>query len=370
MIKKPDYILLGTVIALVVLGIFILFSISGSYSWEKFGSPYSFFLHQIIYGLLPGLILGFIAFKIPLDKLKKISFPLLILNIVLLGLVFTPVIGMSSGGAHRWLNLRVITFQPAELLKITFILYLASWISKWGSNSGSLRDKNKYQFTGFFLPFIIVLGIISFLLIKQPDISTLGIIGSTALVMYFVAATPVWQTFSLLLVAASALIILIKLAPYRLNRFLVFLNPSTDPMGIGYHIKQALIAVGSGGIIGVGLGMSRQKFGFLPQSIGDSIFAIFSEETGFIGAFILISLFAILAWRGFLTAKNSSDKFSQLLAVGITAWITIQAFINIASTIAIFPLSGIPLPFISYGGTALINELVAMGLLLNVSKRT
>jgi len=207
------------------------------------------------------------------------------------------------------------------------------------------------------------------LLIKQPDISTLGIIGSTALVMYFVASTPIWQTFSVFLIAVSGLVILIKLAPYRFNRLLVFLEPMTDPMGIGYQIKQALIAIGSGGILGVGLGMSRQKFGFLPQSIGDSIFAIFGEETGFIGAIILISLFSILAWRGFITARNSPDKFSQLLSAGITFWITIQAFINIGSTIGILPLSGIPLPFISYGGTALINELVAMGLLLNVSKQ-
>ncbi len=132
--KKPDYILLGAIIALVILGIFILFSISGSYSWEKFGSPYSFFLHQIIYGLMPGLILGFIAFKISLSFLKKIAFPLLIMNIILLGLVFVPKIGLSLGGAHRWLDLRFITLQPSELLKITFILYLATWISKWGSN--------------------------------------------------------------------------------------------------------------------------------------------------------------------------------------------------------------------------------------------
>ncbi len=192
----------------------------------------------------------------------------------------------------------------------------------------------------------------------------------TALVMYFVASTPIWQTLSICLIAAGGLFALIKIAPYRLNRLLVFLKPATDPMGIGYQIKQALIAVGSGGIIGVGLGMSRQKFGFLPQSIGDSIFAIFSEETGFIGAFILVFLFATLAWRGFKIAKNCQDKFSQLLASGITFWIILQTFINIGSTVGILPLSGIPLPFISYGGTALVNELVAMGILLNISKQT
>lgn len=369
--KKPDYVLLGTIIALVVLGLLILVSVSAAFSQQKYNSPYTIFIHQLFFGLVPGLFLGFIAYKIKISFLKKLAFPLLIINIILLGLVFAPVIGVNLLGAHRWINLRIITFQPSELLKITFILYLAAWISKWSGNNSNINSKGKkYRFGGFFLPFLIVLGIICILLIKQPDISTLGIIGMTALVMYFVASTPVWQTFSVCLIAAGGLIVLIKLAPYRLNRLLVFLKPGTDPMGIGYQVKQALIAVGSGGILGVGLGMSRQKFGFLPQSIGDSIFAIFGEETGFIGAFILISLFVMLAWRGFKIARNSQDKFTQLLASGITFWIVLQAFINIGAAVAILPLTGIPLPFTSYGGTALVNELFAMGILLNISKQT
>lgn len=163
-------------------------------------------------------------------------------------------------------------------------------------------------------------------------------------------------------------IFLMRTAPYRFNRLLVFLHPETDPMGIGFQIKQALIAVGSGGILGLGLGMSRQKFGFLPQPIGDAIFAVFTEETGFIGALILISLFLVFAWRGLKIVKNSADKFSGLLALGITSWIIIQAFVNIGSMIGILPLSGIPLPFISYGGSHILAEMIAIGLLLNISK--
>jgi cell division protein FtsW len=275
------------------------------------------------------------------------------------------------GGASRWLNLGVFTFQPSELLKLTFILYLAVWLARPSfakQNLGGSNTKNRISQT--FIPFLIVLGVIAILLILQPDISTLGVIGLSALALYFIAATPVWQTFLIVLAGIGGLIALIKYEPYRFNRLLVFLKPETDPMGIGYQIKQALIAVGSGGVMGVGLGMSHQKFGFLPQSIGDSIFAIFAEETGFVGALILISLFLIFAWRGFKIAKDSKDKFHQLLVTGITFWITLQAFINIGSMVGILPLTGIPLPFISYGGTALVNELIAMGILLNISKQT
>jgi len=369
--KKPDYILFGTILALTLFGFFILFSISGSYSHEKFGSPYSLFLHQIIYGLIPGLILGFIAFKIPLAFLKKWALPLVLGNIILLALVFAPKIGVSLGGANRWLNLGLFTFQPSELLKLTSILYLAAWLSgKNATRSDFTTSKKDLKLIGqTFIPFLIILGVIAILLILQPDISTLGVIGLSALILYFIASTPVWQTFLIVLSGIAGFIALIKFEPYRFNRLLVFLKPETDPMGIGYHMKQALIAIGSGGILGVGLGLSHQKFGFLPQSIGDSIFAIFAEETGFLGALILISLFLIFAWRGLKIAKDSKNKFNQLLVTGITFWIVLQAFINIGSLVGILPLTGIPLPFISYGGTALVNELVAMGILLNISKQ-
>lgn len=371
--NHPDYILLGAVAGLIILGIIILASVSASISKEKFGNTYYFLNHQLLFGLLPGIILAFIIFRLPIILLKKWSVALLLINLILMGMVFLPYIGFSAGGATRWLKLGSFTFQPSEFLKLTFLLYLALWLANRipQKNKSSIREiKESKEFSQTFIVFLVILGIISLLLILQPDISTLCIIIFSATLMYFVAGTPLWHVFLMFLLGIAGLISLIKIAPYRANRILVFFNPDIDPMGMAYQIKQALIAVGSGGILGLGLGMSAQKYGFLPQSMSDSIFAVFSEEAGFLGAFILISLFLVFLWRGFKIARDSQDKFSQLLAVGITSWIIVQAFANISSMIGILPLSGIPLPFVSYGGSALAIELAGVGLLLNISKNT
>lgn len=372
MAKKshPDYILFGVTVALLIVGIVIIASVSASLSQEKFGNPFYFFRHQILFGILPGLALGFLTYKIRLDLLKKWSLFLLLINLVLLAMVFLPKIGTTLGGATRWLAIGPITFQPSEFLKLTFIIYLASWLASRTPQQkfGVVQVGKKFSYA--LIAFLIVIGIVSALLIFQPDISTLGIIVLAAGIMYFLSGTPIWHSILIILIGAGGILSLIKLAPYRMRRWTVFLNPETDPIGIGYQIKQALIAVGSGGLFGLGLGMSRQKFGFLPQSMSDSIFAIFSEETGFLGSVILIFLFLIFLWRGFKIAKSSKDKFSQLLGLGITSWIILQAFINIGSMIAVLPLTGIPLPFVSYGGSALAAELIGVGVLLNISKST
>lgn len=357
---EPDYILLGMAAILVLLGLVILASVSAAISQEKFGYPAFYLLRQIIMGLLPGIILGFAAFKIPLSFFKKWSPLLLSLNILLLILVFVPKIGISAGGASRWINLGFTSFQPSELLKLSFVLYLAVWLS-------SKTEKSK-KFSSTFIAFLIIIGLIGFLLVKQPDVSTLGIIVVSAVLIYFSAGTPLKHTLFMFLGGATGLVALIKIAPYRFERFLVFLMPDIEPMGISYQIKQALIAIGSGGILGRGLGMSVQKFGFLPHPMSDSIFAIFSEETGYLGSFVLILLFLIFAWRGLAIAKKTQDKFSQLACVGISSWITLQAFVNIGSLAGILPLAGIPLPFISHGGSALVTELIGVGILLNISK--
>jgi len=359
---RPDYVLFGVVVILVVLGILILASVSASLSQEKFGTTYYFLNHQLLFGLIPGLILAFLAFRIRLDFLKKWAPILLLINLILLVMVFLPKIGAGAGGAIRWLSIGPISFQPAEFLKLTFILYLAAWLTS--------RTKKEKTFSQTFIAFLIVMGLISLLLIFQPDISTLVLIVLVAVLMYFLAATPLWHSILIILIGAGGLFSLIKLAPYRTARLLVFFQPGTDPMGIGYQIKQALIAIGSGGIFGLGLGMAGQRLGFLPQSISDSIFAIMAEETGFIGSLILISLFLIFLWRGFKIGKKGGDKFSQLAAIGISSWIVIQAFINVGSMTGLLPLTGIPLPFISYGGSALVTELIGVGILLNISKNT
>lgn len=364
-----DYSLLIVAAILVVLGILILSLVSAVFSQEKFGTPTYFLFHQIIYGIAPGLVLGFLAFKISLSTLKKWAFFLFLINLIILGLVFIPYIGVKFGGAARWISLGPFSFQPAEFLKITFLLYLAALISGRSFEFLSPQRESR-KFNLMLIVFLILLATLSLFLAFQPNVGTLAIIFSTAVLVYFSSGTPLWQSILVISIGAGGLFTLIKIAPYRFARLSVFLNPETDPLGIGYQIKQALIAVGSGGIFGLGLGMSRQKFGFLPQSIGDSIFAIFAEEGGFIGAIILISLFLIFIWRGFLISKKSQEKFAQLVALGISLWIGIQAFVNMASMTGILPLTGIPLPFVSYGGSHVITELIGVGILLNISKST
>lgn len=392
---KPDYILIIVTVILIILGIIILANVSAPLSLERFGTTYYFLNHQLLFGLLPGLILAFLAFRIRLDFLKKWVPLLLLINLILLAMVYLPGLGVEFRGAARWINLGPISFQPSEFLKLTFILYLAAWLAspvrnqkfsngtnridsekpsrkqlRWGhSQTRYLPEAGGWWGGCNLLTFLIVIGIISLLLIFQPDISTLGIIILVAGLMYFLAKTPLWQSFLIIFIIATFLFSLIKLVPYRAARFLVFFDPAVDPMGIGYQIKQALIAVGSGGISGLGLGISQMKFGFLPQSIADSIFAIFAEETGFIGSTLLIFLFLVFFWRGFRIGKLSQDKFSQLTAWGVTAWICLQSFINIGAMIEVLPLTGIPLPFISYGGSALVAELVGVGILLNILRQ-
>ena len=362
--KEPDYFLAGTTVALVVLGLLILASVSATLSFERSGDTYYFLTHQIIFGLIPGLILGFLAYKINLALLKKWAPALLLITLVLMVMVFLPVIGSTSANAARWVGLGPISFQPSELLKLTFILYLAVWLS-------SREERKKENNPGkTLMAFGIILFFIISLLILQSDLSTLGVILAVAVIMYFVINTPIRHIILIFAAGATTIFALIKIAPYRIDRLLVFLNHDFDPMGAGYQIKQSLIAIGSGGFWGTGLGLGMQKLGFLPETISDSIFAVFSEETGFAGGLFLITLFLAFLWRGFKIARESQDNFLKLAALGITSWIIIQTFVNIGAMIGVLPLTGIPLPFISYGGSALIVELIGVGLLLNISSRT
>lgn len=383
-----DYILAGIVFSLIIIAIIILAGTSAQLSYQKFGDSAKFLTHQIIFGFLLGGIACVIAFKIPLIYFKKYAGILLLINLFFLLLIFVPGIGISSHGSSRWINIGFASFQPSEFLKISFILYLASWITAKYNNNQIFSKKPRFSKNKKFsqiqqflfklnkgtnkslLPFLLIIFFISIFLISQPDVSTLGIILLTAVIIYFSAGTPFWHMILIGLLGISSLWILIKMAPYRANRFKVFFNPNFDPMGIGYQIKQSLITIGSGGLFGVGLGMSQQKNVFLPESMSDSIFSILAEELGFIGALFLIFLFLGLLWRGFEIAKNSSDKFYSLVAIGITAWIVIQAFINIGSMIGILPLTGIPLPFFSYGGSHIIAELIGIGILFNISKNS
>jgi len=373
--KKFDYPLFFLVIFLVGFGIIFFAGLSAPISFERFGTTNYYSLHQILFGLIPALILGFCAYKISLAFLKKWAHIIVFLNIAALFLVFLPNIGLKLGGASRWLTVGGVLLQPAEFLKISSIVYLSAWIasklSETNSSDWKSITKNGYHnIIYIFLPFVIFLGLIFIALYLQSDASTMGIITLTLLALYFSSKTPLWHTLLIVFTGLSTLLFMVIFEPYRLDRWLVFLHPEADPLGKGFQLRQALISIGSGGIFGKGLGMSTQKFGFLPQAISDSVFAIIGEEFGFVGCTILIFAFLLFFWLGIKIAKRSNDKFGKMVAVGVVVWITLQAFINISSSAGIFPLAGIPLPFFSYGGSHLTVELIGIGLLLNISKNT
>lgn len=373
--KVLDYSLLLPSAILVACGMLFLSTLSAPASIRNFGHPNYYSTHQL-YLLLFGLFLALLAYKIPLGFLKKTALYLLLFNIVFSLLAFLPGLGTELHGASRWVNIGIGVFQPAEFLKLTTILFLSSWLANRIPSSSSKKGwisstkKGYHSLRDIFLPFLVFLAIISLILFFQKDLSTLGIIGLVLIIVYFSAKTPIWHTLILILGGVGALSFLIISEPYRLNRLLIFLNPEARPLKEGFQITQSLIAIGSGGIFGKGWGMSSQKFGFLPQAMSDSIFAVLGEETGIIGASIVVILFLWFLWRGLKIAKSATEKFAQLSALGITFWITIQAFLNIASNTGLAPLAGIPLPFFSYGGSHLVAELIGVGLLLNISKNS
>jgi len=373
--KSFNHLLFFLVVFLVSFSILFFACLSASASLQYFGNTTHYLLHQLLLGFLPAIIMGFAAYKISLKFLKKWSPLLVLLNIVALFLVFVPKIGSSGGGASRWIGIGIFSIQPSEFLKITAILYLSAWIASKLSDMQvkdwkAVKERSYHNIIYILVPFVIFLGLISVALYFQKDASTLGIITITLLVLYFSAKTPLWHTLLLLISGAGILLFLIRSEPYRFDRWFIFLHPNADPMGIGRQLSQSLISLGSGGVFGKGLGMSVQKFGFLPQAMSDSIFAIIGEELGAFGCIALIAIFILFFWLGLKIAKNSNDRFSKMTAIGIVFWITLQAFINMASVAGIFPLAGIPLPFFSYGGSHLVVEMIGVGLLLNISKNT
>lgn len=345
---------------LLLFGLVMIASAGVAYSRSRFGDPYYFFKHQLLYGVIPGFAALYVVQKIDYEFWKKISFPLFVASIICLIMVFIPGIGNKIYGASRWIQLGPFSFQPSEMLKLSLIVYLAAWLE-------NRRESIKDFYEGL-LPFAAILSVISFLLMKQPDMGTLGVVILISMSIYFISGARLSHIAAMGALGFAALFLLIKFESYRMDRLLVFLHPELDPKGIGYQINQALLAIGSGGIFGVGLGHSLQKFNYLPEPVGDSIFAIIGEELGMLGGIVLVSLFVMLALRGLKIARNAPDRFSRLVACGIVSWVIFQAFINISAISGLIPLTGIPLPFISYGGTSLVFLMAGMGILLNISK--
>lgn len=356
---SPDYLIIFCIAFLVIFGLVMLASASSYLGQTKFGDSYYYLKHQLIYGFGIGLF-GFIATSIIYyRRYEKLAIFMLIASIGLLTLVFTPL-GLSSGGADRWIKIGPVNFQPSEILKITFIIYLAAWLGK--------NIERAKSFTSGFIPFLIVSAIIAGLLIKQPATSTVAILMVTGLVIYFISGARLSYILGAIITGALTLAMVIYITPYRFNRIITFLNPETDLQASGYHINQAKIAIGSGGLLGVGYGESTTKIRYLPEPIGDSIFAIIAEELGFIGAMSVILVFLTLIFRTFWLARKISDKFGQLILVGFGTLIALQTFVNIGAISGILPLTGTPLPFISFGGTALAVFMIIGGIIVNISK--
>ncbi|MFA6184032.1 MAG: putative lipid II flippase FtsW [Parcubacteria group bacterium] len=361
--RQMDKPLLTIIFTLSVFGLMMIASASVLYSKTRFGDQNYFISHQFLYGFLPGFLALYFFSRIDYHVWKKFAVPFFIVTIVALILVFIPGVGKNIYGASRWINLGPISFQPSEMAKLSMVLYLAAWLASRG------KDRIRDIYEGM-IPFLGILAIMGFLIIKQPDVGTLGVVILISIAMFFVSGANLSHMWGIFFSGIVALAGLIVMEPYRLNRMLVFLNPEHDPRGVGYQITQALLAVGSGGILGVGLGHSRQKFNYLPEPVGDSIFAIIGEELGMIGATVVVLLFIAFAFRGIRIARNAPDDFGKIVAIGIVSWVIFQAFVNISAILAIIPLTGIPLPFISYGGTSFIFIMVAMGILLNISKQS
>jgi cell division protein FtsW len=360
--QHVDLLLILIVGVIILFGLVMLLSASAPSGYATFADSYYFVKHQTIFGLIPGIGAAIAFANIPYAFWRKHAWNLLILSVVLLVLVFIPGLSAGIGSAHSWISIGgVFSLQPSEIVKLTFLFYLAAWLAQ--------RDKHSVRdVASGFLPFVGVLGTIMILMILQPDIGTMSIIAAMSLAVYFVAGAPITHVGGLILAGITGLALLIMAAPYRAARFTTFLHPELDPQGIGYHINQALLAIGSGGFFGLGYGHSRQKFQYLPEVAGDSIFAVITEEMGFVVAVFLIGLFLLLLWRILEIAKRAPDNFAKYVVVGIGAWLVIQAFVNIGSMVALMPITGVPLPFVSYGGTSLAISLAAIGVVLNVSK--
>lgn len=358
--QKPDFVIALLAIGLACFGIAMIASASSVLAYDAFkgANNYYYVFKQILYSVIGvACMIGFSS--IDYRSWRKISFPLMLVTLLLLIMVFLPVVGREAKGAHRWVYIP-FSIQPSEIAKITFTIYLASWLES--------REKFLNKIEASLIPFALILGVVSLLIINQPDLGTLTVILSTAVILFFTAGAPRWQIFSFLGLMAGAFVLFITTASYRLSRFLTFLNPQSESLGRSYHVNQLFLAVGAGGFWGLGFGNSLQKLKYLPEPHTDSIFAIVCEELGFLRASVVILAFIYFFARAMKIAKGAPDTFGRLLAVGIASSLVIQAFINLAAVLGLVPLTGITLPFISYGGTSLVISFIQVGILLSISR--
>ena len=345
--------LLCVIFILTTLGLFVLYESSSYTAQLDLKDKYYFIKNQSVWIFL-GVISAIFVSRVRESLLYNLSLPLLLTTLGLLILVFFPGIGLELNGSHRWINLGISMFRPSELLRITLSLYLASWLS--------IKEK------GRLMAFLLLLGVASGLVLLQPDLKTSFIIAATSFIVYYVSGASMREVAPVLIVGLLIIVLVAGASPYRLKRLTAFQNFDVNNLNTtSYHTKQIVIGLGSGGLTGVGFGNSVQKYSYLPEHTTDSIFAVFAEEAGYIGSIILISIYIALCAIGILIAVNAKTQFGKLLASGITVFITIQSLINLASQAIVIPLTGVPLPFISYGGSSMLINFVAIGLLFNIA---
>lgn len=360
--RPIDRLLVGLFIGLSLFGLVMLLSASGPISFQHYSDPLYFLRRQILLGLVPGILAFFIFSRFRVQLIQPYALPFLVVSLILLALVFIPGLGHKVGGSTSWLDLKLFRVQPSEFVKVTFIVYAAAWLATRGQREGRTLQGA--------MPFLLAILAILLLLILQPDTGTTAVIVLTSLAMYFVAGAPLAWFAGIGALIAMGLFFLIKVTPYRATRFMTFLHPELDPQGVGYHINQAFLAIGSGGLFGLGYGQSRQKYLYLPEVQGDSIFAVMAEELGFVIVLFFIAAIGALVWRCFTIARSAGSDFEKYLCIGVGSWVALQTAVNIASMTGLMPMTGVTLPFVSYGNSATVSLCVGLGLVASVSRHS
>lgn len=366
--SPPDYVFAAAILLLTLFGVLMVYNTGVVVAHEDFGDKYWFLKNQGMWAFL-GITVGTVLSQIDYHVWQKYARPIFWVTIVLLVLVLVPGFSADVYGARRRITLELglplltrISIQPSELAKFSLVLYLATWLSETVDPQGKLEKLSTIK------PFLTVLGIVVGLVMLEPDLGTSIIISGSALMVYFLSGVPLIDVVVVALLLVGGAAGFAFSSPYRRERIAAFLNPTGDNADVSYHINQILIALGSGGLLGLGLGQSRQKFQYIPEVTTDSIFAVIGEEMGFLGAFLILGMFLFVVWRGFLIVERCTDRFGKLLASGIISIIALQTFLNLTSVVGLTPLTGLPLPFISYGGSSLTVMLASVGVLVNISK--
>ena len=356
-LHEPDLWLLATLLVLAMFGTVMVFSASSVISMVEFNTPFHYFERQLLYAAA-GLGIMALAARVDYHVYRRYVLHGVLASYVLLAVVL--IVGPEIGGSRRWIPLGIVNFQPSELAKLAVVNFTAAYCSSFRGNITS--------FTKGVVPPVLVAGIAFGLIMLEPDFGTAMAVALGALVVLFAAGVRIWHLAGMALASSPLVAALIYLEPYRMRRIMAFLDPWADPQGSGFHTIQALYALGCGRLFGVGLGQSRQKLWYLPEEHTDFIFAIIGEELGLAGAVGVVALIFLFTWRGYRAAMHAPDTFSSLLAAGLTGMIALQAVVNIGVVTAMLPITGIPLPFISYGGSSLVFSLAAAGIVLNVSR--